>query len=408
MKQLSNNLRIHIYVQHLLGAGHLVRMRVLADCLAHAGHQVTLLCGGVPIGRHHGNYEFVQLPAVKTAQGDFTVLQDQNGCAIDQTFKEARTKQLLARVQEDAPQVLVVETFPFGRRALRFELVPLMQMVLAMTPRPLRLCSVRDILQTRSVERNQQTMREIETWFDYVMVHADSEVVSLGDSFPPAPDLADKVFYSGYLYHNSAHHNSEHELEHDSEHDSSHTQTHEQDHAGYNEVLVSAGGGAVGFRLLQTAIAARAHSALSTHKWRLLVGANMHASDLATLQQQVEEGIIIERNRDDFALLLSRCALSVSQAGYNTVLDVVAAKCRSVLVPFSSYGETEQLQRAEKFASLGLAVVLTEQQLTPMRLAAAVDAAAKLALPQRQTIDLQGASHSLSFIEHCMTQRQDT
>ena len=61
------------------------------------------------------------------------------------------------------------------------------------------------------------------------------------------------------------------------------------------------------------------------------------------------------RFRSDFASLLNGAALSVSQAGYNTVCDILRAGCRSLLVPFSAGGETEQSVRAERLARLGLA-----------------------------------------------------
>ncbi len=388
MNHSTHRLNIHLYVQHLLGTGHLIRMRALASDLARAGHRVTLISGGVPSGRHEGGYEFFQLPAVKTAPGDFTALLEQDGQPVSDEFKARRVEQLLQRVRADFPDVLVVETFPFGRRPLRFELVPLMRMIDDSKPRPLRLCSVRDILQLRTTERYRQTVDEVKAWFDYVLVHADPAVATLADTFPFVDELPGKVFHSGYLYDRSDGRGGE-------------SKTEQRD-----EVIVSAGGGAVGLKLLETAIAARSHSKLPDRRWRLLVGEYMDASKVKALQKQAGDGIIVERNRRDFAALLSACAVSVSQAGYNTVLDTVAANCRAVLVPFSRGGESEQTHRAEKFSALGRAVVLAEKDLNPKALAAAVERAACLDLSKCQPVKMDGALQTTNYIESCFARRQ--
>ena len=381
MSKPVHSLGIHIYVQHLLGAGHLVRMKALAAALGRAGHRVTLISGGVSDGPRDGGYAFVQLPEVKVAAGDFSALLGRDGRPVSEEFKARRAEQLLQRVRADSPRVLVVETFPFGRRSLRFELVPLMQMVGDMKPRPLRLCSLRDILQLRTLERHRQTVAEVNAWFDHVLVHADPGVATLAETFPLAGELDGGVFHSGYLHAGG-----------DCRGGPSTTQ-------GRGEVIVSTGGGAVGLGLLETAIAARRYSELQDRPWRLLVGGHLAATGFDALQNRAGGGITVERNRSDFAALLSACAVSVSQAGYNTVLDTVAAGCRSVLVPFSRHGETEQTQRAEKIAGLGRAVVLAEKDLNPRRLAAAVDRAAHLDLSKCRPIRMDGARQTIRFIE---------
>lgn len=380
-------------------------MQALAAALAGAGHRVTLISGGVPgapddragrllqpnrRGAHPdktdgasdgGAYRLFQLPAVKTAPGDFTVLLGADNAPVCADFKARRARQLLRRVADDSPQVLVVETFPFGRRQLRFELLPLMRMVGRMTPRPLTLCSLRDILQLRCAERHRQTVAEVNAWFDYVLVHADPAVATLAETFPLAGELNGKVFHTGYLYGQSGPHRGR-----------------AADADGRKPVIVSAGGGAVGFNLLRTAITARRHSKLKDRPWHLLAGGNLAAAEFNALRKQAGDGVVVERNRPDFAELLAGCAVSVSQAGYNTVLDMVAANCRAVLVPFSQHGETEQSYRAEKFSNLGRAVALRENDLNPRRLAAAVDRAARLDLSDCPPVKMDGALATTRFI----------
>ena len=384
-------MRIHIYVQHLLGGGHLARMQVLAAALVRGGHQVTLISGGFPphtLRRAARNYRLFQLPPVKTAPGDFTKLLRADGAPISAGFRAERAMRLLQCVKNGAPDALVVESFPFGRAALRFELLPLMRLAARMRPRPLMLCSLRDILQARAPAKQRRSLDEAKKWFDAVLVHADPAVANLAESFPLAAELRGKIFYTGYLHAGPG----------------DFAEKKDRDKTG--EVVVSAGGGAVGFKLLQTALAAREKSALKKNVWRLLVGANAPRKELEELKKLRgkfiggrEKDIIIERSRADFRALLRRCAVSVSQAGYNTVLDLAAARCRAVLAPFARFGETEQTRRAEIFARLGRAVTLAENDLTPARLAAAIDRAAKLDLSGCARIKMDGARESARFIE---------
>ena len=111
---------------------------------------------------------------------------------------------------------------------------------------------------------------------------------------------------------------------------------------GLPAVLVSAGGGAVGERLLRTAIAARPLTRFASARWLLVGGQNLPADVLAGLGALVPEGCALARYRSDLASLMGQCAVSVSQAGYNTVVEGLAVGARMVLVPFAAAGEDER------------------------------------------------------------------
>ena len=107
--------------------------------------------------------------------------------------------------------------------------------------------------------------------------------------------------------------------------------------------------------------------------------------------------MIVERARPDFPSLLKRARLSISQCGYNTALDVMAAGCAAVFVPFAQGSETEQTQRAEALASRGVCVVVAEDGLTSARLASAVDRALLLDRPM-SALKLDGAAESARLL----------
>jgi predicted glycosyltransferase len=362
-------MKVFSYVQHLLGIGHLRRAATLAQALENAGFQVTLASGGRPVE----GYRVLQLPPV-SSDAEFKQLLDENGNPVDEAWKRRRREALLAAYAAAAPDVLLIELFPFGRRQMRFELLPLLGMATESKKRPLIVCSVRDLIQSKP-EREAQIAECFEHYYDHLLVHGDPRVAGFERSFRAAGRLAGKLHYTGYVVQDLPCVDS---------------------NVGAGEVLVSAGGGAVGKQLLESAMAARPLSSLRERTWRVLAGIN--AGDLAGLQARASAGVIVERFREDFTLRLRNCVLSVSQAGYNTVLETLQAGARAVVVPFAGGTESEQALRATLLAERGLLHVVEEAALTPAALAAAIDRAAARPRPQPGAIDLGGARRSAELL----------
>ena len=142
--------RVFFHVQHLLGSGHLRRAMVLAEALQAAGLAVDLVSGGRPEpGLGGAGARLIQLPPLRAADANFSGLVDENGAAIDDSWKARRRDALLGRFHDSQPDVLLIEGFPFARRQLRFELLPLLEAARARKRPPLVIASVRDIVQAR-------------------------------------------------------------------------------------------------------------------------------------------------------------------------------------------------------------------------------------------------------------------
>ena len=140
--------RVLFYVQHLLGIGHLARASRIAQALARDGFEVTMVTGGLPVPGFPGpGVAHVALPAIAAGAEGFADLVDEAGRPIDDAFKAERRDLLLDTYRAIAPDVVLIEAFPFGRRQVRFELLPLLDAIHARPHRPLVLSSVRDILQ---------------------------------------------------------------------------------------------------------------------------------------------------------------------------------------------------------------------------------------------------------------------
>ena len=370
--------RVFFYVQHLLGIGHLHRALRIAAELPHHGVAVTLVSGGMPIEVSiPEGVDWVQLPPMRAADARFSDLVDVGGRVVDEAWRRVRLGRLMAAFEEAKPQLLITESFPFGRRQMRFELLPLLRAAHRQTSRPMVAASVRDVLQSgRKPGRVAEAAAWAERYYDRVLVHGDPDVIRFEETFAPAPKLASRIHYTGYVGPPMA----------------------ELSPFGAGEVIVSVGGGAVGDRLLETALAARPLSRARSMPWRLLVGHSLNPDALRSLRRDLGVGVRVESSRADFPALLANARLSISQGGYNTLMDILQARARAVVVPFAGDGETEQTFRASRFAEMGLFSMLRESELNPGALAHAVDTALMRPRPDTARINMQGAADSAALL----------
>jgi predicted glycosyltransferase len=131
-----------------------------------------------------------------------------------------------------------------------------------------------------------------------------------------------------------------------------------------------------------------------------LVGPGLPEERLLRWTAEAPAGVVVERNRPDFPTLLYNCRVSVSQGGYNTILELLQAGARAVVVPYDRDGQTEQTVRARCLARRGAIHVVPDRALTPARLAEAVDLVASAARPPRVPVDVRGAATSARIIAH--------
>ena len=126
----------------------------------------------------------------------------------------------------------------------------------------------------------------------------------------------------------------------------------------------------------------------------MIAGAAIEGARRAARQARLPPGVVLEPQRADFQSLLAKSLLSVSQAGYNTVVEVLRLGKPMVLVPFETATETEQRLRAERLNALGLAEVVWGGELTASTLARAIDRVARQPPERRPVLDLGGAAES--------------
>ncbi|TQV79797.1 glycosyl transferase [Denitrobaculum tricleocarpae] len=382
------------YVQHLLGIGHQKRAATLARAMERQGLKVTFVSGGMPVpGLNTGSANFVQLPPLRAEDIHFRRLVNDQGLEADEAFKSARRDQLLALYEAVRPRALLIEMFPFGRRQMRFELRPLLDAARKAEPRPLILSSVRDILvEPPKPERIAEMIDWIKRVFDHALVHGDPNLIPFDETFPPLTEIADQVVYTGYVVDESVD-----------------QPPHPQD--GRDEILVSTGGGAVSEALVTAALAASRElpdslARLHGLRWRILIGHSLPEMQFQAFQAQAPSHVTVERARPDFTSLLPNCRLSISQGGYNTVMEVLRAGCPRVVVPYSGGLETEQTLRARLLAERGALTLLEEQNLTAESLLQAVGAEFARSGASKLNLDTDGSDNTAIRIQVLLSRHE--
>lgn len=382
------SLRVLIAVTHLLGVGHLARAAAIARGLARAGHAVTLVSGGrpAPLVATDG-VRLVQLPPVHVEGTAFSALLGADGAPASATLLAERRRLLADTVAQSRPHVVVTELFPFGRRVLAAEFLALIGAARALAPRPAVLASVRDVLVAPGkAERAGEAHVRLLAHYDGVLVHGDADVLPLDRSWPVTPEIAPLLEYTGYVDDGAAR-----------------PAAGPAGDEGRDEILVSGGGSAAALPLFRAALGAA--GIVAGRRWRLLVGRGVAEAAFTALRGEAPAHVVVERARADFPLLLSRAALSVSQAGYNTVVDILNARVRAVAVPFEGGRETEQRLRAEALAAAGVwpFAVVGEDELSPESLARAVRDTLSAPLPDTAPIARDGIARSVAIVERFAT-----
>ena len=383
-------MKIIQYCQHVLGVGHLFRSLEISRALS--AHRVILVTGGPPVEidlpEHVREFRLPDLQMDNAFKGLFST--DKN-LTVDQVKKE-RQKRLLALFENERPELFLVELYPFGRKAFRFELDPVLK---ALREKRLAPCavfsSVRDILVEKD-DHGKHEARVVKTlngYFDAVLIHADPDLVEIRETFGPFDEISIPVEYTGYIAPQPSAAAGQ-RIRKQMEMDDSETL-----------IVASAGGGNVGAPLLDAVI--RAFARLERDKCRLQVftGPFMNSKDIDGLKKMAPARVQVDKFTADFISYLAAADLSVSMGGYNTTMNILATRVPALLWPFSQ--NREQRLRARRLADRGFLTVLQDADLQPDRLAVMIDQKLSQSTRPAATINLDGAATTAACIQNWLT-----
>jgi predicted glycosyltransferase len=366
--------------------GHLVRSLTLAGALAER-FQVVLLSGGsLPdCVQLPSSVEVVELPPIGLDDGRQLVSRSEAGLAEAQ-FR--RQQMILKAYSSLRPSAVVIELFPFGRKKFAAELLPLLEQAVNDPSSPVVVCSLRDILVTRSDRDTVSSVERANRYFDAVLVHSDPAFARLEESFQPPTPLRVAIHYTGFVTANSQRQPA-------------------FEGVSRPRIVVSAGGGIVGETLLRTAAQAfQLLRATDDIEMKLIAGPFLPQPAWERLGDMVDgwEGLMLERSVPELLPELFNARASISQCGYNTTLEVLRSRIPALVVPFGEGRETEQMNRARKLSRIGALRMLPEQEMTAQRLADEVRGLLEFR-PKDPNLSFQGAANSVRIIDELVNNR---
>jgi predicted glycosyltransferase len=353
-------MKLLIYCQHVLGVGHFFRTLEIAKTFA--SHTVILVTGGgdIPV-QLPGFIQNVCLPGLMMNK-DFSAMHSLVPGKTVTQVKEERKIILWNLFDREKPDLFLVELYPFGRKAFRFELDPLLEKIRTEKNRGDKcckvVCSLRDILveKTDPAAYENRVTQTLNRYFDALLVHSDPDAVRLTSCFSSMAAIQIPVVYTGFVtpFPDPAKRDGI------------------RNSLGVTPtevlVVVSAGGGNVGVELLVAAC--QAHKLLENRtrvKMLLITGPYMDTREIYQIKAAETEDIQVIEFYQEFVSLLHAADLSISMGGYNTLMNCLAARVPALIMPFDQ--NREQRMRLNRLHSYGELFELEKQELAPIALA---------------------------------------
>ena len=253
-------------------------------------------------------------------------LQSISGSYTNEELREVFAKQLKI-INDYKPDVLLFDGFPFMRYPWMNSGLDFVLECVRNTWKNVKIVSsVRDICYPFKGGKNPTkwpalTVDWANEYFDAILVHGDKNFIKLDESFEHLNLIDPPVYYTGYV-----------------------TDTYKPKPQKRNGTVVSAGGGRVAEEVFDKAM-----ELYDGTDWTFSVGPNYPKEHLEKFKKWAsdKEKVKIIYNVKNFRDLLAKHKLSISQAGYNTVMDLLMTDTPAKFVPYvDEYGEQEQTTRA--------------------------------------------------------------
>ena len=379
------DMKIIYYCQHVLGMGHYFRS--LEICKAFRDHEVILVSGGVSFNMPVPEYirEVQLLPL--GMDPDFRGLESDSDIGTLEQIKAVRQQTMYDLFLNECPDLFMIELFPFGRKAFGFELIPIFDGIRQGRLCPSRvICSLRDVLVEKkdTLSYESRVIAALNNWFDALLIHSDAAIIKLDDTFSRMTDIRIPVVYTGFVTPRPR------------KGDRSAIRCKLGIGDNIRLIVASAGGGKVGFALLDAVIRAFKRIGHESDIFlQVFTGPFMESNAVGSLQEMVTDRISVSHFTSDFPAWLSAADLSVSMAGYNTCMNILAARVPSLVWPFSQ--NREQRLRAERISEMGGMRILEDADLEPEQLAGLMLRIITERVRPGDSVDLEGAEHTANW-----------
>lgn len=355
--------RILVYSHDTYGLGNIRRMLEIAEHLANARSDVSvLLITGSPMAhafRIPRGVDYIKLPCVGRSETSKKVVKSLH-LDYDEVIR-LRADIILKAALGFRPDVIVVDKKPLGignelqlaLNALRYTSKP-----------PKTVLLLRDILDAPAATIQEWEdggyHHTIDELYDKLLIVGTEQIFDAVREYRFPSATARKVQYCGYIARPMPSKSPE--------------QVRSEWGVGQDPlVLVTAGGGADGFSLMSNYLQGLAHRPERGFKTLMILGPEMsfdQRSELTRLANSCGD-VIVREFSDDMISAMNAADLVVSMGGYNTVCELLTLKKKAIVVP-RSLPVQEQCIRAGRMQNIGLFRTVHSCALTPKVLVDAV------------------------------------
>jgi predicted glycosyltransferase len=373
-----------MYSHDSYGLGHLRRTIALAEAFVEhdPGVSVLILTGSTVAGtfRMSEGIDIVKLPsAVKVSNG---VYKPSRMPIRFEHLRNLRSGLILNTAASFNPDAFIVDKAPLGMKG---EVARTLEYLHDEQPSTLTVLGLRDVMddpeRIRRHWRDNRITEAIETFYDLILVYGPREVYDPLPEYGLPAAILRRSRYVGYVGRVP-------KLE-----DASDTQFP----TGY--VLATAGGGGDGFHLIKNYLESLREPEPSFDS--IVVTGPLMDDASKRRVERLSRGLPVSvlEFRADMERLIQRAGAVVAMGGYNTTIELLAARKRALIVPRVE-PRVEQLIRAERLASLGLVEVIHPRDLTPDLMRSKVEELLRRDPVSAPTVevDLSGAVRAVDLV----------
>ena len=334
-----------MYSPDSIGLGHMRRHSCIADGLSRAMPDVSNL---MIVGSAAGPYfelpertDSIKLPSLLKTGANRWQARSLN--VADEAIQDLRASLICGAIESFSPDIFLVDHVPAG---IWHELVPALRCIHGSANRPHVVLGLRDILgapqDIRMTWDSEGVYDLIEEFYDEILIYGCRDLFPAGDLYHLGSNFSGRVSYCGYI------HSRRPCLDRDSA----------RAKLGFSKqpsVVVTAGGGHDAFAMMMAALdAVAACGPAVPFETYMITGPLMPESERAALVNRAASlPVSVQSSTPDLPDYLSAADVVVTMGGYNTLMECVQRRKRTIVVPRSG-PSAEQGMRAELFANLGL------------------------------------------------------
>jgi len=306
---------------------------------------------------------------------------------IDFVFLQAgERRDTMLRIYDDLrPRAVVIENFPFKQYRLREEYLPLIERAREGRFGESLVACITDGTLANDAPNDQARADRVadilDRYFDIAIVRSDPVFARLEEFFQPKNIVHTPVYHTGFVQKHG-------------------TSIRPVADSSRNGIIVSAGEGPQGMALYKSAI--EAHRTLQQTlpmPMTIIAGKPLPEDDWQALRSLADglPELSLKRTSPDVAAEMAAARWSVSQCGYNAMVNAIRTRTPSLFVPSADMKQREQNERARRLVYWGAGRLLMPRHLNTASLVNEIHQLTRFE-PREVNFDLNGANNAAQLI----------